>query len=220
MPTVATRHAGRPGGRRASPPGRPYQVSGARHESVEPSLSPGRVGDMDTAEDFDAFYRSGHRRVVGQVYAMVGDLREAEDAVQEAYCRAWLRRRQLAEYANPEAWVRTVAYRIAVSSWRRAVRRMTAYRRHGPAGDVDAIGPEHVVVVDALRALPAAQRQAVVLFHLVGLSVEEISREADVAVGTVKSRLSRGRSALAMHFQEFAPAGTPSRPARGEGFDA
>jgi RNA polymerase sigma-70 factor, ECF subfamily len=175
---------------------------------------------MDTAEDFDAFYRSGYRRVVGQVYAMVGDLREAEDAVQEAYCRAWLRRRQLAEYANPEAWVRTVAYRIAVSSWRRAVRRMTAYRRHGPAGDVEAIGPEHVAMVDALRALPAPQRQALVLFHLAGMSIEDISRETDVAAGTVKSRLARGRSALAAHFEEFAPAGTRSRSASEEGSDA
>lgn len=171
---------------------------------------------MRTAEDFDAFYRGGYRRVVGQVYAMVGDLREAEDAVQEAYCRAWLRRRALAEYANPEVWVRTVAYRIAVSSWRRAVRRMTAYQRHGPGGDVEAVGPDHVAMVDALRALPAGQRQAVVLFHLVGLSIEEIAREADVPVGTVKSRLVRGRGALAEHFEEFASARASTRPNREE----
>src|SRR5262245_39623241 len=129
---------------------------------------------MKSAEEFDAFYRGGYHRVVGQVYAMVGDLREAEDAVQEAYCRAWLRRRVLAGYGNPEAWVRTVAYRIAISSWRRAVRRMTAYRCQGAPPDVEAIGPEHLAMVDALRALPAAQRHAIVLFHLVGLSLEEI----------------------------------------------
>jgi RNA polymerase sigma-70 factor (ECF subfamily) len=157
---------------------------------------------------------------------MVGDLREAEDAVQEAYCRAWLRRRVLEAYDNPEAWVRIVAYRIAVSSWRRAVRRMAAYRRHGPADDVAPAGPEHVALVDALRALPAAQRQAIVLFHLIGLSIEEIAGEADVAVGTVKSRLARGRSALAGQFHEFAPTSAAtwsdaSGPARGEEiFDA
>lgn len=174
--------------------------------AVEPSPSGERVCGMVTEEDFDVFYRNGFRRVVGQVYAMVGDLREAEDAVQEAYCRAWLRRRALAEYANPEAWVRMVAYRIAVSSWRRAVRRMAAYRRHGPADDIAPAGPEHVALVNALRALPVAQRQAVVLFHLAGLSLEEIAAETEVAVGTVKSRLARGRSALAEHFHEFAPA--------------
>jgi RNA polymerase sigma-70 factor (ECF subfamily) len=48
-----------------------------------------------------------------------------------------------------------------------------------------------------VAALPARQRHVVVLHHLVGLPVEQIAAELDVPVGTVKSRLSRGRAALA-----------------------
>jgi RNA polymerase sigma-70 factor (ECF subfamily) len=49
----------------------------------------------------------------------------------------------------------------------------------------------------ALRGRPPGQRQAVVLHHLVGLPVEEVASQLNVPVGTVKSRLTRGRAALA-----------------------
>jgi RNA polymerase sigma-70 factor, ECF subfamily len=54
-----------------------------------------------------------------------------------------------------------------------------------------------VDLIRALRALPLGQRQAIVLHHLVGRSVEEISRQLGVPSGTVKARLARGRTALA-----------------------
>jgi DNA-directed RNA polymerase specialized sigma24 family protein len=76
-----------------------------------------------------------HRRIVGQVYAMTGSLHEAEDCVQEAYARAWQQWARLsAEHGHPEAWVRTVATRLAVSSWRKAVNRLrrTAAKTRGP----------------------------------------------------------------------------------------
>jgi RNA polymerase sigma-70 factor (ECF subfamily) len=151
---------------------------------------------MPPGTDFDEFYATSCRRVVGQVYAMIGDLGEAEDAVHEAFIRAWQRWSKLRGYADPEAWVRTVAYRAAVSSWRKAVNRFAAHRRHG-ISDVPELGPEHVVLVQAMRKLSADQRRALVLHHVVGLPVEDVAREMGVAVGTVKSRLSRGRQALA-----------------------
>jgi RNA polymerase sigma-70 factor, ECF subfamily len=65
---------------------------------------------------FDEFYAETATRVVTQVYMMTGDLAEAEDAVQEAYARAWLRWPRVGAYADPAAWVRTVAYRIVPRS--------------------------------------------------------------------------------------------------------
>src|SRR5436305_10083956 len=152
---------------------------------------------MLDAAGFDEFYTATYRKLVGQIYAMIGDLGEAEDAVKEAYCRAWQRRARLDEYGNPEAWVRTVAYRIAVSSWRKARHRLAAHLRHGPPADVPGAGPEHLALVAALGRLPQEQRRAVVLHHVVGLPLDEIARETGVPVGTVKSRLGRGRQALA-----------------------
>ncbi|MFI5909729.1 SigE family RNA polymerase sigma factor [Dactylosporangium sp. NPDC051541] len=152
---------------------------------------------MARTADFDDFYAATYRRLVGQVFAMVGDFGEAEDAVQEAYARAWSRWHRLRDYADPEAWVRTVAYRVAVSSWRKAANRLTAHLRHGPPADVPGLSAAGVALAQALRDVSPDQRRVVVLHHVVGLTVEEIAHETGTAVGTVKSRLARGRQALA-----------------------
>lgn len=148
--------------------------------------------------DFDAFYGRTSAASVRALHAMTGDLAEAQDVVQEAYARAWQRWSMLRGYDAPEAWVRTVAWRLAVSRLRRARVGFAKLSAVGPAQDVAPPGPERVALVAALRRLPAAQRRAVVLHHLVGLSVAEIAAETGAPDGTVKARLSRGRSALAL----------------------
>jgi RNA polymerase sigma-70 factor (sigma-E family) len=159
-------------------------------------------GVVRDSREFDAFYAASSRRVLGQVYAMTGDRAEAEDAVAEAYLRAWDRWGTVRECASPEAWVRQVAYRAAVSSWRKAVNRLRAHRRDAVAPDVDGLSPDHVALVYALRQIPADQRRVIVLHHLVGLSVDEIVAEVDAPAGTVKARLARGRRALALHLTD------------------
>ncbi|MDP9497156.1 MAG: SigE family RNA polymerase sigma factor [Actinomycetota bacterium] len=153
---------------------------------------------MDEAE-FDAFYQRSFVRLVGQLYAMTGDFAEAQDVVQEAFVRAWDRRSQLAAAEHPEAWVRTVAWRLAVSRWRRAQNAIAAWRRHGPPQDVDAPEVHNVALVTALRRIPEAQRRVIVLHHLCDLSVEQIAAETRAPTGTVKAQLSRGRAALKQH---------------------
>jgi RNA polymerase sigma-70 factor, ECF subfamily len=148
------------------------------------------------ASAFDDFYAASVRRLTSQVYAMAGDLSEAEDAVQEAFARAWQHWGRVSGYADPEGWVRTVACRICVSSWRKAVNRSSAQRRQAAGADLPGLSPDYVAIVAALRQIPAAQRQAIVLHHLVGLPVEEIARQTRTPVGTVKARLARGRRAL------------------------
>lgn len=152
---------------------------------------------MRDAASFDAFYTGSVRRLVGQLHAMTGSRPEAEDCVQEAYARAWQRWDKVSDYGDPEAWVRTVAYRVSISSWRKTSNMRAAYRRHGAPDDSRGLSPDYVAIVTALRKVSASQRQAIVLHHLVGLSVDEIARETGTATGTVKARLSRGRQALA-----------------------
>jgi RNA polymerase sigma-70 factor (ECF subfamily) len=150
------------------------------------------------ARDFDELYAASFRRLTHQLYAMIGDREEAQDCVQEAFVRAWAHRRQLDQAEHPEAWVRTTAYRLAVSRWRRVVRgRRPADRAVGSPTEAPAPAEAHVVVVEALRRLSADQRRALVLHHIADLPVAQVAAETGVAEGTVKARLSRGRTALA-----------------------
>ena len=175
-----------------------------------------------TSAEFDEFYAATAKRMVAVVYAVTGDLGEAEDAVQEAYARAWQRWSRLTEEGDPTPWVRTVALRLAVSTWRKARNRMRAHFRHGPPPDAPALAPDRVALVDALRALGDDQRTAVVMHHLLDLPVEEIARETGVSSAAVRTRLSRGRKALGARLSDpddpdpAAPAHHPAphHPAR------
>lgn len=159
---------------------------------------------MRDAAEFDAFYAGSSRRVLGQMYAMTGNRAEAEDAVAEAYARAWQRWSQVRDCDSPEAWVRRVASRIAVSSWRKTVNRIRAHRRDAHEQHTAGLNPDHVALVHALRQIPADQRRVIVLHHLVGLNVAEISAEVGAPAGTVKARLARGRKAMAQHISDGA----------------
>lgn len=165
---------------------------------------------MRDAEDFDTFYATSSRRVLAHVAMMVGSQAEAEDSVAEAYLRAWNRWHKISRYENPEAWVRQVAYRHAVSTWRKAVNRLYAHRRdtsdrNADVLSLDHVGPDHVAIVAALRRLPARQRQVIVLYHLVDLSVAEIHQETGIPVGTITTWLARGRQAMAAYLSDSEP---------------
>jgi RNA polymerase sigma-70 factor (ECF subfamily) len=146
---------------------------------------------------FDEFYTGSRRRLLGYVYALTGDVSEAQDVVQEAFVRAWQRWSTVGAYGDPESWVRVVAARIAISRWRGRRSRARAHVRHGIAEPVPGPSADTVAVVAALRRLPEAQRTALALHYVVGLAVAEIARETGVPVGTVKARMARGRAAMA-----------------------
>lgn len=146
---------------------------------------------------FEPFYRDTRHRVVTFLYATSGDLAEAQDAAQEAYARAWQRWDRLRSYHDPEAWVRTVGYRLLINRWRKVRNGLAAYRRHGPPAHADPPSEDQLALVAALRRLPVEQRRAIVLFHLLDLPTTDIAEQTGVPVNTVKSRLARGRRALA-----------------------
>jgi RNA polymerase sigma-70 factor (ECF subfamily) len=149
------------------------------------------------ADGFDAFYTATNRRLTHQMYAMTGNLADAQELVQEAYARAWQRWSSVSAYEDPQAWVRTVAWRLAASRWRRTKTAMAAMVRHGASEDTPEPSIDNVALVTALRQIPEVQRRAIVLHHLVGLSVAEVAAETKSPEGTVKARLARGRAALA-----------------------
>ena len=164
------------------------------------------TSDGGDAADFDAFYRESRDRLLAQLYAFTADRGDAQDCLSEAYMRAWQRWGQISRYDAPEAWVRTVAFRLAVNRWRKATNMAKAWRRHGEPTPLAAPSGDTVDLVRALRELPEAQRQALVLFHIADLSIEEIARETQSPTGTVKARLSRGRATLATLLTDEASA--------------
>lgn len=169
-----------------------------------------------TEDEFDAFYAATFPRLTGQLYAFTGDHGEAQDVVQEAFVRAWDRRRTFLADDAPEAWIRTVATRLAVSRWRRAKRWLELMRGTTPPEPAPGPDPEHLALVAALRQLPEAQRMAIVLHHLCDLSVEQVASETGARVGTVKARLSRGRVSLAKLLTTTDERGEHDAPMRKE----
>lgn len=161
---------------------------------------------MPDSQNFDSFYLASVRRITSYVHTMTGNLGEAEDIVQEAFAKAWQHWGKVSGYADPEAWVRTVAFRIQVSAWRKAGNRLRAHRRHGQQADQPELNPDYVAIINALRNIPEAQRRAITLHYVLDLTVEEIAEETGVAVGTVKARLHRGRKTLAGHLTDSGQA--------------
>jgi len=156
-------------------------------------------------DSFAAFYTASYQRLLGQLFAVTGDLAEAENLLQEAYARAYARWAQVHAYDRPEAWVRRVALNLAAMAARRMRRRAAALLRLGPPPAVPELSPELLDLHKALRTLPLGQRQVIVLHHLGGLPVEEVARELGLPTGTVKSRLARGRRALAQVLETDRP---------------
>ena len=157
---------------------------------------PARV-DARPTDDFAESYLASYARLVG-VLARVCEAREdAEEVVQEAFVRLVPRWPQVRRYDDPEAWVRSVAFRLATSRWRTRRAAAAAMLRLGPVRHVSPPGVDRVTVDAVLAPLSAAHRAVLVLHYGVGLTIDEIARELRVAPGTVKSRLSRARAAAA-----------------------
>ncbi len=162
----------------------------------EPPEGTARRAERREAVDFDGLYHAHFRSLTIQLTAYCGDLSQAQDMVQEAFCRAFARWSRVSRYDDPVAWVRRVAWNLATSRWRR-LRTAQAWLHRQREEYVPGPGPDRVALTAALSELPAHQRRAVVLHYLADLSVAQIAAQEDVPEGTVKSWLYRGRAALA-----------------------
>ena len=160
------------------------------------------------ASDFTAFYEATFGRTVACAYAVVGDLREAEDAAQESYVQAWRRWRDISEYDDPAAWVRHVAVNQAITRVRRRQTARRYLRQARPPETADPPDLTTLELVRALRSLTEETRRAVVLHHIADLPVAEIARMEEVPEGTIKARLARGRWALAARLSEASDRGS------------
>jgi RNA polymerase sigma-70 factor (ECF subfamily) len=151
---------------------------------------------MPAPTDFTEFYSATFGRLTVQLHAFTGSHAEAQDLVQEAYCRAFSRWATISKYDDPLAWVRRVAWNLAISRWRRG-RLLHFWRRDLVGVDTtDGPNPVNIDLARALAKLPPNHRQAVVLHYLADMSIVDIANFTGVAEGTVKAWLHRARATL------------------------
>ncbi|MDM7854457.1 RNA polymerase sigma factor [Cellulomonas alba] len=156
---------------------------------------------MGWEQALDALVRDRGAALVGHAYLLTGDVREAEDLVQDALVRVFSRGRPVTEIRSAEAYVRRAIHTIYLDGFRR--RRHWATIRHLAAVDERAhvLPPElavgdRLVLAEALATLSPRQRACVVLHHVEDLPVDEIALLLDLSAGAVKRYLSDGRAAL------------------------
>jgi RNA polymerase sigma factor (sigma-70 family) len=163
------------------------------------------------------------RKVFGLAYRFSGRVDEAEDLTQEIFVRVY---QSLDRYKETDGtfagWLMTVARHRAIDHYRR--RRL---ERSSRAEDPEAVdraastedGPlrslerhERIQFVHrGLRSLPPELREPLILFDLQGVPYEEISASLGVPLGTVKSRINRGRVELAKRLMSARDALTVRR---------
>lgn len=159
---------------------------------------------MNPELDLRDIYAASAGRLVAQLYGVTGDFAEAQDAVQEAFARALSRPAVLSRVDKPEAWLRRVAMNVARSRHRRRTLfdRIARSGRLSTADTTPPISPDHVALVAALQCLPRATRETVVLHYIADLPVAELAVTLGCSVDSVKTRLVRGRRALAHHLRD------------------
>jgi RNA polymerase sigma-70 factor, ECF subfamily len=173
------------------------------------------VSQHDSFESFVAATRPQLRR---RMLAMTGRAEEADDLVAETFARAWERWATLCNYDRPDAWLGTVAWRLAANQWRRGRRRgdvlarwaadLTTQTGSGAGRDVDAATVDRVVVTAAIRTLPAGQRDVLHAYYWEGVPVAGIAKRLGIPSGSVKARLFRGRTALAALLRDVSETAT------------
>ncbi|HEY6110502.1 MAG TPA: sigma-70 family RNA polymerase sigma factor [Gemmatimonadales bacterium] len=175
-----------------------------------PSPEDRRAGfEREALVHLDSLYRLALR--------LSGNEADAEDLVQEAMLRAYRSWERYTPGTNAKGWLLTILRHLFINEYRRK-------RRHPESVDLDTIEPfalldekqeedpqtvffDRIVDEEVLRAvdqLPEAFREAVMLSDVEGLSYEEIAKVLEVPVGTVKSRLYRGRRLLQGKLHEYA----------------
>jgi len=176
----------------------------------------------DRREDFNLLVRRCHRQAYNVSYRLSGNHADAEDITQEAFVRAF----RFFDRYNPALPFENWLYRIISNVFIDEVRRRPKTPHYsldqtlmGENGETntkleiaDLSSDPQALVTDreldeplqkGLNALPPEFREAVVLADIEGLSYEEIAQVMGCSLGTVRSRLHRGRKQLRLRVTEF-----------------
>jgi len=179
------------------------------HNLMKPKGS-GMGNDLTDPAVFERAYDEHSRSVYAAAYRVLGNSAQAQDVVQDVFLRIWRRPRTFdAGRGELGSYLRMMARSRALDLWRegqaagRASDRMKIAvaqaepreEAERPDGQVER-SEQGAVVRAAVRKLPDAQREAVVMAYWGGLTADEISRRIEVPLGTAKSRIRLGLEKL------------------------
>jgi RNA polymerase sigma-70 factor (ECF subfamily) len=156
-------------------------------------------------DDLQAWLAESYAQSVRTAFLILGNRLDAEDAVQEAFLRAWKFRNSLSKESSFKPWL----YRVVVNSCNTRLRQEIPHRDHrsgeeflvevaatNTASDRFALSHD---MMSALKDLPEHLRVVVVLRYYVDLSEREIAIAISRQPGTVKSRLNEAKKRLSGH---------------------
>jgi len=143
-------------------------------------------------EDFEAFVTRHENRLYRTALAVMGNVPDAEDAVQEAFLRAYERAPAFASEEHEKAWLIRVTVNLCSSRLRSPWRKRTE-----PLLDsCPAAEPEQRELLEYVLALPPRYRAVIHLFYYEGYSVRDIAGLTGRKESTVRSLLTRARQKL------------------------
>ena len=150
---------------------------------------------------FEELFEAYRQPILNYLYRLLDDGAQAEEVCQDVFVRAYRALPRLPTDANHRAWLYRIASNAATDRHRRArLLRWLPLRDDEADGEsldrhdgAEARTVERAALQQALRALPIAYRQALVLFSVQGYSIREISEMLGVSEGAVKTRLFRAR---------------------------
>ena len=174
--------------------------------------------------DFERDAMQYTRQLYSAAMRMTRNPADAEDLVQETYLKAYRAYHTFQEGTNLKAWLYRILTNTYINKYRKDSRRpsevdlgtvedMYLYRRLGSEESAEAARTTEDRVLDglvesdlkhAVEELPESFRMPVLLADLEGFSYKEIAEILDIPIGTVMSRLHRGRKAMQKRLWEFA----------------
>lgn len=173
----------------------------------EELISRFQKGDVQA---FDVLVRRYKDQLLNYVYRFVNSRTDAEDLVQETFLRVYKNKHYYKEIAKFSTWVYTIAGNLAKTELRRRKRRRIFSvsnfvnedrdydipdADHNPERDVDGAMKDEIIQ-KAIDKLPAKFKEVILLRDVQGFAYEEIGDILDIPLGTVKSRVNRGRLKL------------------------
>ncbi|MCI0495971.1 MAG: sigma-70 family RNA polymerase sigma factor [bacterium] len=159
---------------------------------------------------FDLIVKRYKNQLMNFVYRFLGNSEEAEDLVQETFLRVYRNRRAYQKVAKFSTWIYTIAGNLAKTELRKRKRRKffsisdlgynekdydISDEAYNPEKDVDSRMKEEIIHRE-INLLSPKFRQVILLRDVQQLSYEEISQIVKIPLGTVKSRVNRGRLKL------------------------